>query len=171
MPTLTDGDPTVVRQVFAANSSEASSLKGQKAKTPIIAGSVCAVLLTIGWSVALISYLIRRRKKRIRAKKVAAGVKPPKPVPQPPEKYVIPPDPAVLYGQRQPGEHVVVESKRRHHRRGEHGKHSRKISEIWVPDAEMGEEPNGTLARNDTESDSQHQGNADDRPLAKRDIA
>lgn len=62
----------------------------------------------------LISYLVRRRKKKARAKKVAAGLKPPKPEVQPPEKYISPPDPAVVLGMRQPGEHVIVEPKRRH---------------------------------------------------------
>lgn len=33
------------------------------------------------------------------------------PLQKPHEKYIIPPDPAVVRGQRQPGEHVVVEHK------------------------------------------------------------
>jgi hypothetical protein len=141
----------------------------QQAKTPIIAGSICAVLLVIGWSVALISYLVRRRKKKTRAKKVAAGMKPPKPVPQPPEKYIIPPDPAVVLGQRQPGEHVVVESKYRRSKHGRHVRHSRKIPEAGGPDGDRGGEPNGKLTDSNTESDSPHQGYADDDPLTKRD--
>lgn len=50
--------------------------------------------------------------------KVAAGLKAPRPVVPPKEKYIIPPDPAVVLGQRQPGEHVVVEEKHRfnHHK-------------------------------------------------------
>lgn len=38
-------------------------------------------------------------------------MKAPRPVVLPKEKYIIPPDPAVVLGQRQPGEHVVVEEK------------------------------------------------------------
>jgi len=153
MPTLVvkPRGSTATLAIFAANSSEASSLNGQQAKTPIIAGSVCAILLTIGWSIALISYVIRWRKKKTRAKKVAAGVKPPKPAPQPPEKYIIPPDPAVVLGQRQPGEHVVVESKNRH---GRHVKHSRTMPETEKSDDEKGEGsggPYGKLAHTNSE--------------------
>src|ERR1700676_1228462 len=121
---------------FPPDTARPTTSPRQQAKTPIIAGSICAVLLVIGWSVALISYLVRRRKKRTRAKKVAAGMKPPKPVPQPPEKYIIPPDPAVVLGQRQPGEHVVVESKYRRSKHGRHVRHSRKIPEPGGPDGD-----------------------------------
>jgi len=153
MPTLAikPRGPTPTRVVFAANSSEASSLHGQKAKTPIIAGSICAILLTLGWSVALISYLVRQRKKKTRAKKVAAGVKPPKPTPQPPEKYIIPPDPAVVLGQRQPGEHVIVESKNKH---GRHVRHSKTMQETEKFHDEKGEGsggPYGKLAHTNSE--------------------
>ena len=154
---------------FPPDTARPTTSPRQQAKTPIIAGSICAILLVIGWSVALISYLVRRRKKRTRAKKVAAGMKPPKPVPQPPEKYIIPPDPAVVLGQRQPGEHVVVESKYRRSKHGRHVRHSRKIPETGGPDGDKGGEPNGKLTDSNTESDSPHQGDADDDPLTKRD--
>jgi len=62
---------------------------------------------------------------------VAAGVVPPKPVPQPPEKYIIPPDPAVVFGQRQPGEHVIVESK---HKPGKEVKRSKTTLEVQEPE-------------------------------------
>lgn len=105
----------------------------------------------IGWSVALISYIIRRRKKKTRAKKVAAGIKPPKPVPQPPEKYIIPPDPAVVLGQREPGEHVAVKSK---HKNGRHVKHSRTMPETPEVNDNNGEGSDKLfrkLAHNNTE--------------------
>jgi len=113
MPTpaiLNVRDLTLARRASAPNPSESASLQGHKAKTPIIAGSVCGSLLFLAWSIGLIYYLMRRRRKKLRAIQVAAGVLPPKPVPQPTEKYIIPPDPAVVLGQRQPGERVTVES-------------------------------------------------------------
>jgi len=141
--------PTGTGQVFAANSSEASSLNGHKAKTPIIAGSVCAILLVIAWSVALVSYIVRRNKKKTRAKKVAAGIKPPKPVPQPPQKYIIPPDPAVVLGQGEPGEHIIVESK---HKNGRRVKHSKTMPETQEShDGEGSEKTFGKLAHSNTE--------------------
>jgi cell division septation protein DedD len=121
----------------------------------MIAGSVCAVLLIIGWSVALISYIVHRRKKTIRAKKVAAGVKPPKPKPPPPEMYIIPPDPAVVLGQRQPGERVVVESK---HKNGRHAKRSKTMAEVQGFDGDGSEV---TFPRRNTEPLSPHQENAE----------
>jgi len=111
-------------QARAETSSEAASLKGHLAKTPIIAGTICGFFLVLGWTLSLISCLVRQRREKIREKKVAAGLKSPRPVIPPPEKYIIPPDPAVVLGQRQPGERVVVEEK---HRFGHH-KHAKSTS-------------------------------------------
>jgi len=141
----------------------------------MIAGSICAVLLVIGWSVALISYLVQRMQKKTRTKKVAAGIKlPNKPLPQLPRKYIIPPDPAVVLGQRQPGEHVTVESKRK---RSKHAVHSRHIPEAWFLNGDAGELPEGSrvsnggqLLHSNTELDSRHQENTDDHPLANGNI-
>jgi cell division septation protein DedD len=123
---------------------------------------VCAILLVIGWSLALISYIVRRRKKKTRAKKVAAGVKPPKPVPQPPEKYIIPPDPAVVLGQREPGEHVIVESKHRNGRRVKHSRTMPETQEFHEENGEGSDKPFGKLAHSNTEPLSPHE---DHHPL------
>lgn len=158
---------TQTQQARSVSASEAISLKGfvdliipshisshffprHRAKTPIIAGSICGFFLILGWTVALISCLVRRRKEKIRDKKVAAGLKAPRPVVQPPEKYIIPPDPAVVLGQRQPGEHVVVEERK--HRFG-HVKHPKTMS----PPRESEEIRDGPLLHHgSTESFSGH---------------
>ncbi|KAH7924252.1 hypothetical protein BV22DRAFT_972870, partial [Leucogyrophana mollusca] len=48
----------------AENSSEAVSLQGHKALTPVLAGSICGGVIGIAWIVGLIWYLVRRRKRR-----------------------------------------------------------------------------------------------------------
>lgn len=159
LPTTTD--PTITTKVLgivpsAAKSSEAVSLKGyifitvsnfdtltygglltsKQALTPIIAGTVCGFFLVLAWSAAFVSYLLRRRKKKLRAKKVAAGLKCPKPEVAPPEKYILPPDPAVVLGQAKPGEHIVVDSKHKH---GRHIKHSKTMPATHESAEEGGE--------------------------------
>lgn len=60
---------------------------------------------------------------------MAAGLKCPKPEVAPPEIYILPPDPAVVLGKAQPGEHIVVESKYKY---GHHVKHSKAMLESTV---------------------------------------
>jgi len=96
---------THTQYVRAVSSSEAASLKGKPAKTPIIAGTVCGALVVIAWLIGFTIYFRKRyhRKKRKRAA-IAAGVPPPEVKSRPQqEKVVIPPDPAVYLGQREPG--------------------------------------------------------------------
>jgi len=129
------------------------------------------IIVLYGWlcgnrSIALISYIVKRRKKKVRAKKVAAGVKPPKPVPPPPETYIIPPDPAVVLGQRQPGERVIVEPKRRN----KLVKHSKTMPGSQEEMGESSDAPDRTLVRSNTEPFSRNQQNADHRPLANGDL-
>ncbi|KAG2342470.1 hypothetical protein BDR05DRAFT_346857 [Suillus weaverae] len=87
---------TKIRAARAENSSEAASLNGHKALTPIIAGSVCGGVLVIAWIVGLVWYLLKRRKSKDR---------------KPPEgnykmeRYIIPPDPAILQEDQKPDEH------------------------------------------------------------------
>lgn len=59
----------------------------------------------IAWGISLIVYLLKKRKKR---QSLAAGL--PKPVVQPKEKIIIPPDPAVIQGQHAPGKLVPNEN-------------------------------------------------------------
>jgi len=98
--------PTQTFHINAENPSESASLKGHKAKTPIIAGSICGALLGIAWIIGLTVYFITRRKRKAREARVAAGLEPPK-EPKKPERYIIPPDPAIVQGQQMPGQYVL----------------------------------------------------------------
>lgn len=111
---------------FSPLESEVYCEISHKAKTPIIAGSVCGSLLFVAWFIGFVFYLVRRRRKKLRARQVAAGVKLPKAIPKPPEKYIIPPDPAVVLGQMQPGERIIVESK---HKPRNHSKTTENLDE------------------------------------------
>jgi hypothetical protein len=64
--------------------------------------------LLLAWVVSFIVWLYKQRKKKKYRKKVAAGLATPKPAEAeaPKEKIVIPPDPAVVLGQRSPGEYA-----------------------------------------------------------------
>lgn len=78
--------------------------------TPIIAGSICGGLLALAWSIGLIVYLIKRRKRKERDAKVAAGAALPKKK-DPEQKFIIPPDPAIVLGHRLPGESAFKDEK------------------------------------------------------------
>jgi hypothetical protein len=100
---------------------------------------------------------------------VAAGIKPPKPIPPPPEKYIIPPDPAVVLGQREPGEHVIVESNK--HRNGRNGKlikHSKTMSDFFQEKGEGSGGSYGKLGRRGTEPFSRRPEDVD-HPVANAD--
>ncbi|KAJ7200703.1 hypothetical protein C8J57DRAFT_1544270 [Mycena rebaudengoi] len=105
-------DPTTTFEfddLLAVSSSEAASLKGKKALTPIIAGSVIGGIMGIAYIVGFTIYFIKRSKRKKLKKLIAAGEASPKPVPEPKEKIV-------LLGHHKPGDVVIVDEKRRHHR-------------------------------------------------------
>jgi hypothetical protein len=86
----------------------------KKALTPIISGSICGGLMFLAWTIALTIYFKKRYRRRERRRLVAVGKATPKEtdldiVPQ--ENVIIPPDPAVLLGQCEPGEIIVPESR------------------------------------------------------------
>lgn len=93
------------------SSSEAASLKGKKALTPIISGSICGGLMFLAWTIGFTIYFRKRYKRRERHRLVAAGKAIPKEtdldIPQ--ANVIIPPDPAVLLGQYKPGEIIFPE--------------------------------------------------------------
>ena len=78
----------------------------QKAKTPIIAGSVSGACVLLAWTIGFIIFFVRRRRQKQRAKEL--GYKSHRdiidfvPVPNP-TTFIIPPDPA-LVGQRKSDE-------------------------------------------------------------------
>jgi len=93
------------------SSSEAASLKGKKALTPIISGSICGGLMFLAWTIGFTIYFRKRYKRRERHRLIAVGKATPKQsdLDVPPENVIIPPDPAVLLGQCKPGEIMVPE--------------------------------------------------------------
>jgi len=109
MPNLALGQASPSWQVDAESSSEAASLQGHKAMTPIIAGSVCGGVLGIAWIIGFIVYFMKKRKRRARRAKEEAGLVPPKKKEKPTEKIIVPPDPAILLGQRRPGENAFLD--------------------------------------------------------------
>ncbi|KAK1235742.1 hypothetical protein PQX77_001019 [Marasmius sp. AFHP31] len=113
-------DPTPVFHVHAVSSSEAASLHGQKAKTPIIAGVVCGVVMGLAWIVGLFIYIRKRRRHKLRKRAAEAEGKNLEEMKaskgsEPPEKIIIPPDPAVLLGHGKPGDYVLPEEGEKEH--------------------------------------------------------
>lgn len=111
----------------------------------MIAGIVCGSIMAIGYFIGFTVYFIKRIKRKNRKRAVEAGRKKPKP-PKVSEKaaepVVIPPDPAVLFGQRQAGEHAFPdkhkdspkEDKLPHfHPPSFHRHHSNKLGNGGVP--------------------------------------
>ena len=80
-----------------------------RAKTPIISAIVSSAAVICIWTLVFIGWLWKQYKKRIRAKRRAARGLPPKvkkpkrPLPT----FILPPDPAVITGQREPGERAI----------------------------------------------------------------
>ncbi|KDR75162.1 hypothetical protein GALMADRAFT_45042, partial [Galerina marginata CBS 339.88] len=91
--------------------SEAASLGGKKAKTPVIAGSICGGVMLLAWIIGFGIYFRKRYNRKQRNRLIAEGKAAPreKDLEAPKEKVIIPPDPAVLLGQRKPGEMAFPE--------------------------------------------------------------
>lgn len=95
-------------------SAEAESLHGRKAKTPMLAGAIIGSIMGVAYIIGFTIYFVKRWKRKQHHRRVAAGKAEPKVEPEPKERIVIPPDPAVLLGQHKPGDVVVVDEKRHH---------------------------------------------------------
>ena len=86
------------------------SYSSHRAKTPIVSAIVSSAGVIAIWAIALLGFLWKQYKKRIRARRRAARGLPPKvkkpkkPLPT----FILPPDPAVITGQREPGERAIV---------------------------------------------------------------
>ncbi|KAH9083496.1 hypothetical protein EDB83DRAFT_2511817 [Lactarius deliciosus] len=97
-------------RVRSQKAQESEILHGHRAKTPIVSAIVSSAGVLIIWAIALLGFLWKQYKKRIRAKRRAARGLPPK-VKQPKKPlptFIVPPDPAVITGQREPGERAIV---------------------------------------------------------------
>ncbi|KAH9986561.1 hypothetical protein BJV74DRAFT_537666 [Russula compacta] len=89
--------------------SEQAAYHGHRAKTPIISAIVCSAVLVTIWTLIFLAWLWKQYKKRVRAKRRAAKGLPPKvkKPKKPPPTFILPPDPAVITGQREPGERAI----------------------------------------------------------------
>lgn len=101
-------EPTLTLVAFAVSSSEAAALpNGEKALTPIIAGTISGTCVAVAWAIAAVVAIVRRRRRRKRFKKAGRlDLVDENPKPQ---AFIVPPDPAVVQGQRLPGEHAFAE--------------------------------------------------------------
>ncbi|KAI0305742.1 hypothetical protein B0F90DRAFT_1815320 [Multifurca ochricompacta] len=129
-------------QVDSQSGLEDAILHGHRAKTPIVSAIVSSAGVIAIWVLVLAGWLWKQYKKRIRAKRRAAKGLPPKvkkpknPLPT----FILPPDPAVITGQREPGEHAIpkkhgspgqpsaIELNERHHAASEGQLHDEMIA-------------------------------------------
>ncbi|KAF9793356.1 hypothetical protein BJ322DRAFT_1034153 [Thelephora terrestris] len=96
--------PTPVQYAARSeNPSEVAALHGQKAKTPIIAGSVSGACVLLAWTIGFIIFFVRRRRQKKLAKE--RGFKSHRdiidfvPIPNA-TTFIIPPDPALVCPRR-----------------------------------------------------------------------
>ncbi|KAJ7091136.1 hypothetical protein C8R44DRAFT_413002 [Mycena epipterygia] len=118
MPAVEPAGPSATfDHVLAQTSAEAASLHGQKAKTPMLAGSIIGSIMGTAYIIGFTIYFVKRCKRKRLHRRIEAGKAEPKEQPEPKERIVIPPDPAVLLGHNKPGDVIVVDEKRPHHHR------------------------------------------------------
>ncbi|KAJ7163570.1 hypothetical protein C8R43DRAFT_286264 [Mycena crocata] len=110
------GSSAPTGNVLAQSSAAAESLHGQKAKTPMLAGSIIGGIMGAAYIIGFTIYFVKRCKRKRLHRRIEAGKAQPKEEPEPKERIVIPPDPAVLLGHHRPGEVITVDEKRHHHR-------------------------------------------------------
>ncbi|KAJ6499131.1 Golgi complex component 7-domain-containing protein [Mycena sanguinolenta] len=101
--------------VFQNTSAEAASLHGHKAKTPMLAGAIIGSIMGAAYVVGFSIYFWKRCKRKKLKRRIEQGKAEPKVQPEPKERIVIPPDPAVLLGHNKPGDVIVVDTKHHHH--------------------------------------------------------
>jgi len=102
---------------LAQTSAEAASLHGKKAKTPMLAGAIIGSIMGAAYVIGFTIYFIKRCKRKKLHRRIEEGKAEPKVHPEPKERFVIPPDPAVLLGHNRPGDVVVVDREKHHHHR------------------------------------------------------
>jgi hypothetical protein len=86
-----------------------SPFKSHRAKTPIISAIASSATVIAIWTFIFCAWLWKQYKKRVRAKRRAAKGLPPK-IKQPKKPlptFIVPPDPAVITGLREPGERAI----------------------------------------------------------------
>ncbi|KAK7005662.1 kinase domain-containing protein [Favolaschia claudopus] len=130
--------------ILAQSSAQAASLHGKKAKTPMLAGAIIGSIMGAAYVVGFSIYFWKRYKRKKLKRQIEAGTAQPKVRPEPKEKVVIPPDPAVLLGQNRPGDVIIVDERHHHHHRSKsvpkvpklHGEASGSTSNLVRPQTE-----------------------------------
>jgi len=141
MPVAELADPSAsFGNVLAQTSAEAASLHGHKAKTPMLAGAIIGGIMGVAYIIGFTIYFWKRCKRKKLHRRIEEGKAEPKVEPEPKERFVIPPDPAVLLGHNRPGDVIVVDEKRHHHRQKSvpklHGEASGSTSHLVRNDTE-----------------------------------
>jgi len=112
--TIPNGNNTQRLIISSSSSPPLSASKPKKknrhrAKPPTLSAIVSSAAVLLIWALVFVGWLWRQYKKRVRAKRRAARGLPPKvkkpkkPLPT----FILPPDPAVITGQREPGERAI----------------------------------------------------------------
>ena len=94
--------------------------RSKRALTPILSGAISGGIVGVAWIVGIIYWLYKRHRRARRAK--AAGFASYREFVDPPKvkgPFILPPDPAVLKGQAQPGQKIVLDKRHKHkHKHG-----------------------------------------------------
>ncbi|KAM5533236.1 hypothetical protein V8D89_013101 [Ganoderma adspersum] len=118
MPTT----PTLVARAMTPSESREAALHGKRALTPILSGAISGGIVGVAWIVGIIYWLYKRHRRARRAK--AAGFASYREFVDPPKvkgPFILPPDPAVLKGQAQPGQKIVLDKRHKHKHKHENG--------------------------------------------------
>ncbi|KAI0645970.1 hypothetical protein C8Q79DRAFT_1111605 [Trametes meyenii] len=111
MPSLTTvPDGTYAVDALTASQSAEIALHGHRALTPILSGAISGGIVGVAWIIGIVVWLYKRHRRAKRAK--AAGFRSHREFLDPPKKqeaFIIPPDPAVIKGQVEPGQKIVLE--------------------------------------------------------------
>lgn len=165
----------------ADSSSEAAALpNGEKALTPIIAGTICGICIATAWIIALIVVIVKRTKRK-RRKRAGVDVDD-EPINQnylgedgqpTRDMIIVPPDPAVLEGHHPPGQRLIVERKKRWWRRSESedakcSKGKEKQESGFSTEAKSSEPPTEFLSESESTSDSGQANDASRKPALNR---
>ncbi|KAF9567973.1 hypothetical protein CPC08DRAFT_757856 [Agrocybe pediades] len=159
--TLNFAARTATLAARAVNPEQSNNLGGKKAKTPIIAGSICGGIVLLAWLIGFAVYFRKRYNRKKRNQLIAQGKAQPreKDIEMVKEKVIIPPDPAVLLGQRQPGEVAFPEDeepREGHHHKpwSRHGSHTKGGHEITGSPSQSDKDSSSPKTGNDTTFDT-----------------
>ncbi|CAK5265667.1 unnamed protein product [Mycena citricolor] len=106
MPSVAFLSSEVVSTRTLYDRAQQSEPPGPKPKTPMIAGATIGSVMGVAYLIGFTIYFYKRWKRKKLNRQIEAGQATPKVRPEPKEKVVIPPDPAVLLGQHEGGENL-----------------------------------------------------------------